>query len=55
MTATVINFIPRPNPNRPTLLETKEHECEEFAAKAPALFPTDCGQIGWPWDEKDKA
>lgn len=55
MTATIHQFIPKPNPNRPTLTEAEEIAAAEFLARSQALIGTDCGQIGWPWDEKDKA
>lgn len=37
MSAEIIMFVPRPNPNRKTLLEEVEHKGEEFLDRAPEL------------------
>lgn len=43
--AEIIQFVPRPNPERPTLLETAETKAVAFLAHAPALL---IGQnFGW--------
>jgi hypothetical protein len=55
MSAEIIQFIPKPNPNRPTLTEAEEIEAAEFLMRSLALLGTDCGNIGWPWPGEDKA
>jgi hypothetical protein len=37
MTAEIIQFVPRPNPNRPTLLEDVEQKVAEFVEQAPSI------------------
>jgi hypothetical protein len=59
MTAEIIQFVPRPNPKRPVRLFNDEQTAAMLqvltgAPYLPANFPTDCGNLGWPWSE-DKA
>lgn len=54
-TATIIQFVPRANPDRPTLTEAEELEAAEFLMHSQALIGTDCGNLGHPWSGEDKA
>jgi hypothetical protein len=40
MSAEIIQFIPKPNPNRPTLTEAEEIEAAEFLMRSLALLGT---------------
>lgn len=64
MTATIIQFVPglksrkhSPMPGCDSPIMDHAHYPDPPLAEyiASAGYPTDCGQIGWPWDEKDKA
>lgn len=52
MTAIIIDFIPSPNPNRPTLEELETNKVIEFLSHAPALVGRDLERrdIGDDWD-----
>jgi hypothetical protein len=52
--AEIIMFVPRPNPERPSLLETVETKAVEFFAHAPALL-SDTAPCEYCAPEKDPA
>jgi hypothetical protein len=65
MTAEIIQFIPRPNPNwrrvndEPIEYAIEQGPCgDEFVKDSNGYCvsrPSDCGNIGHPWPGEDKA
>jgi hypothetical protein len=51
MSAEIIQFVPRPDPKRPTLTETEELQAAEFLLRSQALIGTDCGNLGGSWKD----